>query len=517
MSQPLRLLIADDSKDDVELLLHALNRGGYDATYDVVNNPDAMRAALERQDWDVITSDNAMPKFSATAALNLARELRPDVPFIILSGEMDLNVAISLMKQGAKDYIQKRELPRLVLAIERELREAEMRRAHERVDEALKISESRYRRLFETAQDGILILDADTGQITDVNPYLTEMLGYSQEEFLGKKLWEIGSFKDIPAAKLAFAELQTQGYVRYEDLPLVTSSGQRIAVEFVSNVYLVDRKNVIQCNIRNVTVRKEAEKEIRKLNVELEQRVQDRTARLEALNKDLEAFNYSVSHDLQAPLRHIGGFAEILQEDYADKLGAEGQRLIQQIRAPMQRMQALIDALLELSGISRKELERQLVDLSALATDIIASERQRGSPARQMEVVIADGVTAYGDARLLRDVLQNLLGNALKFTSRCDSARIEFGVKPAADGSAIYFVRDNGAGFDMANVNKLFGPFQRLHDFEEYPGTGIGLATVKRIIQRHGGRVWAEGAAGKGATVYFTLPSRTTPAPGPGA
>lgn len=517
MHQPLRLLIADDSKDDAELLLHALHRGGYDVTHDVVDNPDAMRAALERQDWDVITSDNRMPKFSATAALNLAKELRPDVPFIIVSGEIDLKVAISLMKEGAKDYIQKRELPRLVLAVERELHEAKRHRAHERADEALKISELRYRRLFETAKDGILILDADTGKITDVNPFLTEMLGYSREEFLGKKLWEIGSFKDISASKLAFAELQSQGYVRYEDLPLVTSSGQHIAVEFVSNVYVVDRKKVIQCNVRNVAVRKEAEKEIRNLNVELEQQVQDRTARLEALNKDLEAFSYSVSHDLKAPLRHIEGFAEILQEDHADKLGAEGQRLIQQIRAAMQRMQALIDALLGLSGISRKELESKSVDLSALATGIIAGECERGSPARQIEFVIADGVTTHGDARLLRDVLQNLLGNALKFTSRCALARIEFGVKPAVDGSVIYFVRDNGAGFDMAYVHKLFGPFQRLHDPEEYSGTGIGLATVQRIIQRHGGRVWAEGAAAKGATIYFTLSSRVTPAWGPGA
>jgi len=512
MQQPLRVLIADDSKDDAELLLHALQRGGYDVTHDLVDNPDAMRAALERQDWDVITSDNAMPKFSAAAALNLARELRPDVPLIIVSGETDLKVVIALMKQGAKDHIPKRELPRLVLAVERELREAQRRRAHERAEEALKISELRYRRLFETAKDGILILDADTGKITDVNPFLTEMLGYSREEFLGRKLWEIGSFKDIPASKLAFAELQSQGYVRYEDLPLATSSGQNIAVEFVSNVYLVNRKNVIQCNIRDVTVRKEAEKGVRKLNVELEQRVQDRTARLEALNKDLEAFNYTVSHDLQAPLRHIGGFAEILQEDYADKLGTDGQRLIQQIRAAMQRMQGLIDALLGLSGISSKELESKSVDLSALAAGIIASEREQGSPARPIEFVIADGVTAHGDARLLRDVLQNLLGNALKFTSRCASARIEFGVKPAADESAIYFVRDNGAGFDMANVHKLFGPFQRLHDPEEYSGTGIGLATVQRIIQRHGGRVWAEGATGKGATIYFTLAPGVTPA-----
>ena len=196
MNQTLRMLIVEDSEDDVTLLLHTLRSGGYEVVYSVVDTPDAMRAALENQDWDVITSDHAMPHFSAPAALALAKELRPDYPFIIVSGEIDLNLGVSLMKEGAKDFIPKRELPRLVPAIERELREAKIRREIQQVKDALEISESRYRRLFETAQDGILILDAGTGQIEDVNPFLIEMLGYSKEDIFGKKLWEIGAFRD---------------------------------------------------------------------------------------------------------------------------------------------------------------------------------------------------------------------------------------------------------------------------------------------------------------------------------
>ena len=504
MIQPLRLLIIEDSQDDAALLRHTLLQGGYEVTCEVVDTPAAMRAVLERQDWDVITSDHAMPHFSAPAALALAKELRPDLPFIIVSGEIDLNLAVSLMRGGAQDYIQKGDLAKLVPAIERELREVELRCERQRVEAALQVSETRYRRLFETAQDGILILDADTGQVIDVNPFLTAMLGYSQEEFLGKKLWELGAFKDIKASELAYRELQSKGYIRYDNLPLETSSGRSVAVEFVSNVYLVDHTRIAQCNIRDITLREQTVSEIHKLNADLEKRVQERTAQLEFLNKELETFNYSVSHDLRAPLRRIMGFTEAFREANADKQSAECLQLIENIRVSAERMNTLIGALLELTSLSHGELRRQSVDLSAVV-HLIAAELQQNHPTRQVEFVIAEGITANGDGQLLHIVMENLLGNAWKFTSRHVSAHIEFGTAPQADGSVAYFVRDDGAGFDATYADKLFGAFQRLHNEKVFPGIGIGLATVQRIIHRHGGRVWAEGMVDKGATFYFTI------------
>jgi len=504
MGQPLNLLIVEDSEDDADLLLRVLRPAGYEPAYEIVDTLPTMRAALETKDWDVITSDHSMPQFSAPAALALAKELRPDAPFIVVSGENDLDLAVSLMKSGARDYILKDELDRLVPTIKEVMREVEAKRERQRAEHLLQVSEARYRRLFETAQDGILILDADTGQITDVNPYLVKMLGYPQENFLGKKLWEIGSFKDSEASKSTFLELQTQGYVRYEDLPLEASDEGRVDVEFVSNVYTVGDKRVIQCNIRNITRRKEAEAKVRLLNAELEQRLQDRTVQLQVLNKEAENFSYSIAHDLRAPLRRIGGFAQALEEGYASSLNAEGQHFIQIIRTSAEHMGSLLDGLIEVARFSRNDLRRMAVDLTATVRRV-AAELQQDDPERKVELIVAEGITANGDPRLLQRVLDNLLNNAYKFTAKRALARIEFGVAPQADGRVAYFVRDNGIGFDMAYADQLFGAFQRLHGAKEYPGTGIGLATVERIIHRHGGQVWAEGTENTGATFYFTL------------
>lgn len=252
-----------------------------------------------------------------------------------------------------------------------------------------------------------------------------------------------------------------------------------------------------------INERKKAESEILRLNVQLEQRVAERTAQLEATNKEMEAFSYSVSHDLRAPLRSIDGFSQALLEDYADKLDALGQNYLQRVRAATQRMAQLIDDLLNLSRLTRSEMRYEKVDLSALV-EAIATELHKTQPERQVEFVIAPGLVANGDAHLLRIVLENLLGNAWKFTGKHQKARIEFGLL-LQDNTDVYFVRDDGTGFDMAYVEKLFGAFQRLHAMTEFEGTGIGLATVQRIIHRHGGRVWAESAVEQGATFYFTL------------
>ncbi len=250
-------------------------------------------------------------------------------------------------------------------------------------------------------------------------------------------------------------------------------------------------------------MRKRAEAKSRSLNAELERRVLERTAELEAANRELEAFTYSVSHDLRQPLRSINGFSQALLEDCADSLEAEGKDSLKRIVAATMRMGQLIDDLLNLSRMTRMEMTHEKVNLSKNARNI-AGKLKETEPKRQAEFIIADGLVAHGDERLMRVALENLLGNAWKFTAKQPHAIIEFG-EITRDCRTVYFVRDNGAGFDMAYADKLFNPFQRLHSVNQFPGTGIGLATVKRIVNRHGGNVWAEGAVGTGATVYFTL------------
>jgi signal transduction histidine kinase len=247
-----------------------------------------------------------------------------------------------------------------------------------------------------------------------------------------------------------------------------------------------------------------ASKEIRSLNENLEQQVQQRTIHLERANKNLEAFAYSIAHDLRTPLRGISGFAEALVEDYGDRLDETGRDYAGRVEAGCARMSDLIDDLLRLSQVTRVKMSLQDIDLSAEVTAICDRLRAR-DPGRQVRVTVQEGVRATADPTLIRTALDNLLENAWKFTARRDGAAIEFATAPVGDAPICCYVRDNGAGFDPAYVSKLFQPFQRLHDTDEFPGNGIGLASVRRIIERHGGRTWAEGAVDGGATIYFTL------------
>jgi PAS domain S-box-containing protein len=371
------------------------------------------------------------------------------------------------------------------------------RRAAER---AMREADERLRLLVDSVEDYAIVMLDPEGRVASWNNGAERIKGYAADEIIGEhfsRFYPPGD-QDKPARELDIAARTG----RHED------EGWRVrkdGSQFWANVALCAVREQggeirgFAKVTRDVTERKRNEDQIRKLNDNLRQH----GLRLETANKELEAFSYSVSHDLRAPLRSIDGFSLALMEDYASKLEPEARDYLQRVRAATKRMAQLIDDLLALSRVSRSDMTRTKVDLSGLARNV-AAELRNAQPDRQTEFMIADGLTADADPRLLRIVLDNLFGNAWKFTSKHPNARIEFGTS-GENGSRQFFVRDNGAGFDMTYAHKLFGAFQRLHANEEFAGTGIGLATVQRIINRHGGRITAEGAVGQGATFRFSL------------
>lgn len=356
----------------------------------------------------------------------------------------------------------------------------------------------------EQSGDSVVITDTD-GNIQYVNPAFEQITGYTSEEVIGKnpRLLKDGKTEENYYRNLwatitrgdqwtgNFTNSKKDGTLYQEEAtisPVRDNTGTIVSYVAVK---------------RDVTERVRAEEEIRQLNEELEQRVADRTAQLQAANKELEAFSYSVSHDLRAPLRHINGFSQALLEDYTDQLDEVGKQYLREVRNASQEMAQLIDDVLQLARVTRSEMRREEVNLSDLARSVIRDLTKRDA-ARDVAVEISEGLRSQGDKRLLRIVLDNLLGNAWKFTSRSEHAAITFSSE-RRNGDTWFYVRDNGAGFDMTYANKLFRAFQRLHSSDQFEGTGIGLATVQRIVNRHGGQLRAEGELNQGATFYFTL------------
>jgi PAS domain S-box-containing protein len=372
---------------------------------------------------------------------------------------------------------------------------------------ALRESEQRLRLALAASRMGIWTMELQGQRRFISSPELDAIFGLKPGEFDGteKALFDLIHPEDHRLVRTAMVNsIRTQGEyeLEFRILPRDRDVGWLLA----RGCSCFDARGE-PCRLVGVafdiTARKAAEDSVFHLNLDLERRVAERTAELEAINKELESFSYSVSHDLRAPLRSIRGFSEVLLDRYAGKLDARGREFLRRTAESSHQMDLLIDDLLKLSRIGRVELRQQPVDLSALA-ESIAVELRAAEPKRSVKFAIAPGLHACGDERLLRIALENLLRNAWKFTANQPKPRIEFG--ETAGPQSAYFVRDNGAGFDMAYASRLFGVFQRLHSAAEFPGTGIGLATVQRILNRHGGSTWAESAVNQGATFYFTLP-----------
>lgn len=531
MNRSPRILYLEDDADAAEPVRKALLEQEFDPIVEVVAAREDYLSALHTGDVDLILSDMQCPGFDGLSALEIARERHPRVPFIFISDHLDgAGLARSNMA-GATAFASKSHLAQLVSTVQYTLAFHRPLSFETRPPFAAAASTC----LISAVQELSMARDmaAVTAIVRRAARALTgadgatfvlrdgELCHYAEENAIAP-LWKGRRFP-MHSCISGWAMLNRRSAV-IEDI----YADPRIPVDayrptFVKSLAMVPiRPDAPIGAIGNYWAhphRATAEEvqllealanstsialENIQLYSELEQRVAERTAELVAANRELEAFSFAVSHDLRAPLRHIRGFSNVLLEEWSDKLDQEGQDHLRRVTRSAQHMENVIESLLTLSRTARAPVRREQVNLSAVAAEIM-SEFTLLDPEREVEFVCAADLSVSGDPELLRLVMQNLLSNAWKFTAYQERPRIEFGCNGGDGDDVHYYVRDNGIGFDMTRADKLFTPFQRLHNQSEVAGTGVGLATVQRIIQRHGGRIWANATPREGACFYFTL------------
>jgi PAS domain S-box-containing protein len=509
LKNEIRILMLEDKAADAALANHALREGGIKFTLRRVDTRARFTRELQQHTPDLIVSDHALPGFDGFTALEITRKNHPDIPFIFFTGSLDETNIVETLKRGATDYVLKRRPDDLAPAVRRALREQEERTRRTQAEEAFHKSEEMLRLLIENVTDyAIYMLDAE-GRVASWNAGAERMTGFRASEAVGKPMHNCFTQAELKAGKPdhELNRAAVEGRMQAEGWCLRKDGSRYFAQWILTAVRDGSGKPAGFLKVaRDITERRQHEEQIARWNSELEKRVAERTAQLEAANKELESFSYSVSHDMRAPLRHIDGFIEILQGNLASSLDPENREHLKTIADAARQMGKLIDDLLGFSRMSRAKMSNRRVGLAKLVPEAIG-QLKRDAGGREIEWVVGNLPEVVADPNLLRQVLLNLIGNAIKYTRTRTKARIEIGSTSSED-EIIFFIRDNGVGFDMRYADKLFGVFQRLHRASEFEGTGVGLANVRRIIHRHGGRTWAEGEVDRGATFYFSLPRR---------
>lgn len=498
-SKPYRVLIVEDDEALASFYAEVLRAA--DMVTSVVTDPTAVLAELATFQPDLITCDIHMPECNGIelAALIRQQEEFIRIPIVFLSTETSLDKQSLALKQGGDDFIIKPvNAAHLISAAQSRARRYRSLLAAE---DTLRISEERFRLVVETSLDGFIQTLFD-GTIVSANQAACHMFDMTEQDLCRVGLTGIADPAD-PRLKLLQA-IATSGTYRGE-LTCIRRSGQNFPAEISASQH-ISRSGDAQCSIivRDITERKVAEQNILQLNAELEARVVRRTASLTAANQELQAFSHSLAHDLRQPYIAINGLTSLLERDMAAHLTPRSKDYLNRIRAGVTQMNDRTDSLLSLAQLSQTTTQLATVDLSALCNSILAHLRAK-EPGRRVQTDVQSPLNVHGDATLLTNLLVHLLGNAWKFTSKRDDALIRVSCEHTPDGPAVYCIADNGAGFEMAYVDKLFGAFQRLHSPTEFSGPGMGLAMARRIVTRHGGSIWAESVPDQGASFYFTL------------